>query len=403
MDLSQLDLRVIGEFFNELLTQIGLNITLVKVSGWLLGALILFIFSLTLVLGLIWMERKYAARIQDRVGPNRTGPFGLLQSIADAMKLLTKEDITPLEADRITYNLAPALAVFPVIMGLAVIPFADGVVGANINIGVLYVMAFAAIGSMAALMAGWASNNKYALLGGFRVVAQLLSYEIPLVFAMLIPVMLANTMRMNGLAQAQGQFFGLGWYIWIVPTAFVIFLISALAEGERAPFDLLEADSEIVAGFNIEYSGMKFAWFFLAFFLNSWVLSAIAVTVFLGGWQGPFVEQIPALGVAYFFGKTMVVFFLLAWIRATFPRLRIDQMMSFCWKFLVPLALVLFMIVAIILKISQKMDLPMVVEGILLAAANIAILIAALVLLGRSVRKASFAPKRLFAPELRRL
>lgn len=399
MDLSKIDLRAIGAWFNGLLINSGLSQGWIVAIEALVGALILLIFSLTLVILLIWFERKLAGRIQDRLGPNRVGPYGLLQTVADALKLLTKEDVTPAEADRVTYNLAPALAVFHVIMAMAVIPFADRVIGADINIGVLYLMAVGAIGSMAALMAGWASNNKYALIGGFRVVAQLLSYEIPMVLAMLIPVMVAGTMRMNGLAQDQGSFGGFGWYIWTLPLAFIIFFIASLAEGERAPFDLLEAESEIVAGYNIEYSAMKFAWFYLAFFMNSWVLAAIATTIFLGGWQGPFVEQIPALGVIYFFAKTIFIFFVFAWVRATFPRLRIDQMMSFCWKFLVPLALILFMVVAIILKLQ----LPHPIEGIVLFIVNIAILLVGLFFLGRSQRKAVQVPKRLFTPEIPRI
>jgi len=399
MDLSQLDLRNLGLLFNQLLTSFGVPPAVAPIIGSLLGALLLLIFALTLVLGLVWFERKIAARIQDRFGPNRVGPFGLLQTIADALKLLTKEDITPTNADRVTYNLAPALAVFHVIMALAVIPFANNVIGANINVGVMYIIAFGSIGSMAALMAGWSSNNKYALLGGFRVVAQLLSYEIPLGLAMMIPVLAAGTMNMNELAEAQYRYAGLGWYVFVMPTAFFIFLVATLAEGERAPFDLLEAESEIVAGFNIEYSGMKFAWFFLAFFLNSWVLAAIATTVFLGGWQGPFVDQIPALGVIYFLTKTLVVFWLLAWIRATFPRLRIDQMMSYCWKFLVPLALVLFMVTAVVLKLN----LPNPLEGIVLLAVNVVLLLGAWWLLGREQRKQIGASKRAFTPEIPRL
>ena len=179
MDLSGIDLGVIGEWFTNLLAGMGLAPGVVLLTSWIVGALLLLIVALTMVLGLIWVERKIAARIQDRLGPNRVGPFGLLQTVADAMKLLTKEDITPLEADRVTYNLAPALAVFHVIMALAVIPFADKIIGADINVGVLYIMAVGSMGSMAALMAGWASNNKYTLVGGFRVVAQLLSYRFP--------------------------------------------------------------------------------------------------------------------------------------------------------------------------------------------------------------------------------
>ncbi len=399
MDLSQLDLYKVGALFNQLLTALGVPPAWLPAIGAFVGALLLLIVALTMVLGLIWFERKIAARIQDRFGPNRTGPFGLLQSVADAMKLLTKEDITPANADRVIYNLAPALAVFHVLMALAVIPFANNVIGANINVGVMYLIAFGSIGSMAALMAGWASNNKYALLGGFRVVAQLLSYEIPLGLAMMIPVLMAGTMNMNELAEAQYRYAGLGWFVFVMPTAFFIFLVATLAEGERAPFDLLEAESEIVAGFNIEYSGMKFAWFFLAFFLNTWVLSAIATTVFLGGWQGPFVDQIPALGVVYFFAKTIIVFWILAWIRATFPRLRIDQMMSYCWKFLVPLALVLLMLTAVVLKLG----LPSPLQGLVLLAVNIVLLLGGWWLLGRAQRKQIGASKRAFTPEIPRL
>jgi len=399
MDLSQLDLRQIGELYTQLLSNMGLPSGVIDVSGWIIGALLILIFALTLVIGLIWLERKIAARIQDRVGPNRAGPFGLLQTVADAMKLLTKEDITPTEADRVTYNLAPALSVFPVIMAMAVIPFANGVLGSDINVGVLYFVALGAITTTAALMAGWASNNKYALVGGFRTVAQLLSYEIPLGMAMLLPVLAAGTMRMNGLAEAQGQFFGLGWYIWMLPAAFIIFFVAALAEGERAPFDLLEAESEIVAGFNIEYSGMKFAWFFLSFFLNSFVLAAIAATVFLGGWQGPFVEQVPILGIFYFGAKTLFLFFVLAWVRATFPRLRVDQMMAFCWKVLVPLALLLFMLVAIVLKLG----LPTALEGPAMLAVNVFVLALGIFLLTRVMRRRTPVTKRAFTPEIPRL
>lgn len=399
MDLSQLDLRLIGVWYNNMLAGAGLAPGIISLINWVVGALLLLIFALTLAIALIWIERKLAARLQDRLGPNRVGPYGLLQMVADVLKLLTKEDITPLEADRVTYNLAPALAVFQVMMAMAVIPFANGVIGADVNIGVLYLMAIGSVGAMAALMAGWSSNNKYALVGGFRVVAQLLSYEIPLVMAMLIPVLVAGTMRMNGLAEAQGGWFGLGWYVWTLPTAFLIFFIAALAEGERAPFDLLEAESEIVAGFNIEYSGMKFAWFYLAFFLNSWVLAAVGATIFLGGWQGPFVAQIPALGVIYFIAKTLLLFFIQAWVRATFPRLRIDQMMSFCWKVLVPMALLLFIAVAVTLKLG----LPQPVQGVALLGLNLVILLATLALVSRAQKRSVGAGKRAFAPELPRL
>ena len=399
-----MDLRAIGESFIAWLQGLGLPEGWVLLINWLVGALIILGVALLLALALIWLERKLAGRIQDRLGPNRVGPFGLIQPIADALKLLTKEDITPADADRITYNLAPVIAVFHVLMLFVVIPFADKVVGANINVGVLYLMAFGALGSMAMLMAGWASRNKYALLGGFRVVAQLFSYEIPIALMMMIPVLLVGSMNLNDIVRGQGSLFGLGWFVWVLPAAFLLYFVAALAEGERAPFDLLEAESEIVAGYNIEYSAMKFAWFYLAFFLNTWVLSAVATTLFLGGWQGPFVDQIPALGVVYFFAKTMLMFFLFAWVRATFPRLRIDQMMAFCWKVLVPMGLTLLLGAAIIAKMGAEMALPNLVTGALLLILNVVVLLVTLSLLGRYTRTLQATQnKRLFTPELPRL
>ena len=399
-----MDLRAIGESFIAWLEGLGIPQGWVLLINWIVGALIILGIALFLALALIWFERKLAGRIQDRLGPNRVGPFGLIQPIADALKLLTKEDVTPANADRITYNLAPVIAVFHVLMLFLVLPFADRVVGANINVGVLFLMAFGSLGTMAMLMAGWASRNKYALLGGFRVVAQLLSYEIPIALIMLIPVLLVGSMNLNEIARNQGSLFGFGWFVWVLPAAFVLYLVAALAEGERAPFDLLEAESEIVAGYNIEYSAMKFAWFYLAFFLNTWILSAIATTLFLGGWQGPFVDNIPALGVVYFFAKTFIMFFVFAWIRATFPRLRIDQMMSFCWKVLVPMALALLLGAAIIAKLGQEMAFPSIVTGGLLLVLNIVVLLGTLSLLGRYTRTLREQQnKRLFTPELPRL
>ncbi len=399
-----MDLRALGESFIAWLEGLGIPHGWVLLINWILGALIILGLALLLALALIWLERKLAGRIQDRLGPNRVGPFGLIQPIADALKLLTKEDITPANADRITYNLAPVIAVFHVLMLFVVIPFADKVVGANINVGILYLMAFGSLGTMGMLMAGWASRNKYALLGGFRVVAQLMSYEIPIALVMMIPVLLVGSMNLNDIARGQGSLLGLGWNIWIMPAAFILYLVAALAEGERAPFDLLEAESEIVAGYNIEYSAMKFAWFYLAFFLNTWVLSAIATTLFLGGWQGPGVAQVPALGVVYFFAKTLFMFFVFAWIRATFPRLRIDQMMAFCWKVLVPMALTLLLGAAVIVKLGTQLSLPTGTVPILMLVMNVVVLLATLSLLGRYTRTLRARQnKRLFTPELPRL
>jgi NADH-quinone oxidoreductase subunit H len=329
---------------------------LVEGITYFIGAFIIANAALVLALFLIWITRKVLSRIQDRIGPNRLGPYGLFQTVADAMKLLSKEDIKPTAADTPSYLVAPVLSVVGVLMALAVIPFGAGLIGADLNVGVLYLVALGSIGIMAALMAGWGSNNKYALLAGFRVVAQLLSYEIPMVLAMFAPVLLVGTMRMQELSQAQSLYLGpinlgLGWFVFLLPGAFLIYFISALAESEQTPFDLLEAESELIAGFHIEYSGMKFAMFFLAQFLNSFFLGAIAVALFLGGWQGPFAGQVPLLGPIYFFAKTFFVYVVIQWIKGTFPRVRIDQMMQFAWKVLVPLVLALILAQMIIMKL----------------------------------------------------
>jgi NADH-quinone oxidoreductase subunit H len=340
----------IGPWFNEVLLSTGMQPWLANLIGDVIGVLLVVIVVLTSAIFLIWLERKIAARLQDRLGPNRAGPYGLLQTMADIVKLLTKEDVTPEGADRVSFNLAPALMVMQIIMVAAIIPIGAGLIGANLSVGLLYFVAMSGIASIGALMAGWASNNKYALLGGFRVVAQLMSYEIPLAFSLLAVVVWAGTMGTNNLAIQQGELlFGFipGWNILVMPFAALIFFIATLAEGERAPFDLLEAESEIVAGPNIEYSGLKFAWFYLQFFVNSLLLACIFATVFLGGWQGPFVDQFPALGIGYFFAKSLLVLLALMWVRATYPRLRIDQMMTFCWKVLVPVTIVVVLIVAI--------------------------------------------------------
>lgn len=337
-----------SEWLTQLQVSLGAPEAAARFVTFFLGAFILVNGALVLALLLIWITRKVISRIQDRLGPNRLGPYGLFQSVADALKLLTKEDIRPANADIVAYNLAPVLDVFGVLMTLAVIAFAPGMIGADINVGVLFLVALGSIGIMSALMAGWSSNNKYALLAGFRVVAQLLSYEIPMVLAMLMPVLLVGSMRLGTIADAQrleifGFNLGIGWFGFVMPAAMLIFFISALAEAEQTPFDLLEAESELIAGFHIEYSGMKFAMFFLAQFLNSFFLGAIMVMLFLGAWQGPLVDQLPFLGFFYFMAKVFGVYLLTQWIKGTFPRIRVDQMMSFAWKVLVPLVLALIL------------------------------------------------------------
>ena len=284
------------------------------------------------------------------------GPFGIIQPIADVIKLLIKEDILPVGADKFLFNLAPILALATVLLLWAVIPFAPTVLGADINVAVLYVVAIGSVGTLGIIMAGWASNNKYALLGAFRTVAQMIAYEIPMVIALLVPVLLARSMGMQTIVTSQST-----WYIFIVPLAAIILFISSLAELGRTPFDISEAESEIVAGFHIEYTGMKFGLFYAGELLHALTVSALIATLFLGGWRGPFVDQVPILGAVYLFIKAFIVYYLIMWVRYSFPRVRIDQMLGFNWKFLTPLALLLLIVVAILDKLLVGVSQPVYV------------------------------------------
>ncbi|MGB3717425.1 MAG: NADH-quinone oxidoreductase subunit NuoH [Candidatus Promineifilaceae bacterium] len=318
----------------------------------LAGVLIICTFNLLIVLFLIWFERKIIARIQDRIGPNRVGGrYGLLQSVADAMKLMTKEDLTPVGADKVAFNLAPLIVVIAALMMWAVIPFAPGVSGTNLNVGVFYILAISSVSVVALILAGWGSNNKYALLGAFRSVAQLVSYEVPMIMALLIPIILAGSMSTQRIVIEQSV-----WYVFVVPLSALIFFISALAELGRTPFDLLEAESEIVAGYHIEYSGMKFAMFFLAEFISTLFMAALFTTIYLGGWRGPGAVEYPILGLVYFSLKMFFVYFMFVWIRGTLPRVRIDQLLNLNWKFLVPLVLALILVVALVDKLMVDAD-----------------------------------------------
>lgn len=390
-----------NEAMSQWLAAFGIPDAVAMGISLIVGALVVALVAPTLALVLIWLLRKVISRIQDRIGPNRVGPYGLFQTVADALKLLSKEAISPTNADQVAYNLAPIFSVFGIIMLFAVLPVTRGVTGADLNVGVLYVVALGSVGIMAALMAGWGSNNKYALLSGFRVVAQLLSYEIPLVLSMLTVVLLTGSMRMGAITQAQGSVFGLelglGWLGFIMPGAFLIFFICSLAESEQTPFDLLEAESELIAGFHIEYSGMRFAMFFLAQFLNAWVLAAIGAVLFLGGWQGPGVNLPiigPILGLVYFVGKAFLLYVVQIWVKGTFPRLRVDQMMSFCWKVLVPVTvgLLAWQMVVQVLPVSLALQYLLIFVGNLLAIASVVRVI------GSYLRREMVRTKRAFQP-----
>ncbi len=337
----------------------------------IIGVLIISTFCLLIVVFLIWLERKVIARIQDRIGPNRVGGrYGLLQTVADVIKLLIKEDITPDGADKIAYWLAPFLTVIAALLIWAVMPFAPGVIGVDLDIGVFYVLAISSASVVALLLAGWGSNNKYALLGAFRSVAQLVSYEVPMILSLLVPILLARSMSTVDIVEAQVVPF-----IFVVPLAAVIFFVSALAETGRTPFDLLEAESEIVSGFHVEYGGMKFGMFFLAEFMSTLFMSGFFTTIFLGGYRFFGVENLVIgdgwavghlLGLIIFFVKMFAVYFVFIWIRGTWPRVRVDQILNFNWKFLVPLSLVLILVVALMDKIIPEGTTVFARSGILL-------------------------------------
>lgn len=343
----------LGNWLYTLLTSWGLAPAWATAAVKFIGAGALGTFSLLLVVFTIWLERKMYARIQDRLGPNRVGPWGILQTFPDMVKIFTKEYITPDGADKVVYNLAPILAVAAVVMIWAVLPLAPSIVGAEINVGVLYIVAVGAIGTLSLIMAGWSSNNKYALIGAFRAVAQMVSYEIPMVIALLIPVILSRSMGLNTIVEAQSV-----WFIFLAPVAGLLFFISSQAEIGRAPFDLIEAESELVAGYQTEYSGLKFGMFYVGEFLHAFTVSALTVALFLGGWRGPGAEQSAFFALFWFFLKTFIVYFFVIVLRISMPRLRIDQLLNFNWKFLTPIALALLMLTAVVEKILETWVLP---------------------------------------------
>lgn len=337
----------------DILLDLGLEEGLAAVLGNVIGAGILATIFLLIPIFTIWVERKWAARFQNRIGPNRAGPLGLLQSFADVIKLLGKEMIFPRHVDVVPYVLAPVIMVAAVVLIVAVIPLAPTIIGSDLSIGALYFVAVSSFTTISVVMAGWGSNNKYALLGAFRTVAQLVSYEIPMVFTLLLPVMLSGTMSMMGIVEFQGNY----WMIFYLPTAAIIFMASNVAEIGRAPFDLLEAESELVAGYMIEYSAMPFAMFYLAEFLHAFLVAVIFSVLFLGGWQGPFAQDLPVLGIFYLTVKTFLVYFAMMWVRMTLPRFRIDHLMAFNWKFLVPLSIVHLLVSGLFWKLMPEPDL----------------------------------------------
>ena len=379
---------LIADWLRELLLGFGLTPGLTTALLKFLGAAVMGTVALMLTFFTIWLERKIVARIQDRMGPNRVGPYGLLQTIADFLKLLTKEVLTPEGADRSVFVLAPLLVTMSVIGLWAVVPLAPTLFGTDINVGVLYIVSIGSIGTLGIMMAGLSSNNKYALLGAFRTVSMMLSYAVPMMLALIIPTLLAGSMGLVEIVKAQDPV----WFVLLSPIAALIFFISSIAEIGRAPFDLLEADSEIVAGFHIEYSGLSFGMFFVAEFLHAFTIAVLSATLFFGGWQGPGAEQFPILGFFYFLIKSSAIYFLIILIRGTFPRILIDQLNSLSWKVLTPLGLASLIFTAVIDKFTtgggwSRLPLHLVGSAVLLGLTVVAIGAYA-----RATRKAATAP-----------
>jgi NADH-quinone oxidoreductase subunit H len=324
--------------------------TLIYAGFKLTGIMIVFTVVMGIVAYTVLAERRVLAFIQGRLGPNRVGYGGMLQPLADLLKFIFKEDIIPDKSTKFIYFLAPIIATTAALMTIIVYPFGPTVtlpligsvqlVVTRFDVGLLYVLGITSIGVYGIALAGWSSNNKYSLMGGLRSCAQLISYELSLGLALIGVVLQSGTLDLYQIVEQQYGVQGMGWYVfWVQPLGFIIYLISAIAETNRVPFDLPEAETELVAGFHTEYSAMKFALFFMAEYINMFTVSMLATTLFLGGWNGPFVKQIPWLGPLYFIGKVIFFLFLYIWLRGTLPRFRFDQLMNFGWKFLLPVAI----------------------------------------------------------------
>ncbi|MCX5813204.1 MAG: NADH-quinone oxidoreductase subunit NuoH [Proteobacteria bacterium] len=310
---------------NEIIQIVGKETARLVIG--LIGVLILVVVN---ALMLTWLERKISGHIQRRIGPKEVGPFGLIQPIADGLKLLGKEILTPANVDKPLYFLAPVLIFIPVLVSFIVIPFDVSLQVKDINVGILVILAFSSLSVLSILLAGWGSNNKYSLIGALRSVAQNIAYEIPLLLSLLPVIFMTNSLSLKDIVEAQRE----GWFIWKWQfVAFLVYFIAGVAETNRTPFDLPEAESELVAGFHTEYSGMRFALFFLAEYTNIMIICAVATVFFLGGYLGPFLP-----GIVWFFIKTYLLVAIIMWFRWTFPRVRFDQLLNFSWKILIPVA-----------------------------------------------------------------
>lgn len=366
---------------------------------WVIKGFILCLILLTGFAYLTLYERRALARIQVRVGPNRAGPQGVLQPIADAVKLIFKEELTPGHVYKLVFILAPVLTVVPSLIIAAVIPLGTSfslfgrninLYVANLNVGVLYLTSIASIAVYGIVLAGWSSNNKYAMLGGIRSSAQMISYELSLGLCFVIAIILSalgnpngGSMNLREIVEAQKDM----WFVVYQPAGALIFLIVTLAEVNRAPFDMPEAEQELTAGYHAEYSGMKFALFFMAEYQKMIVISMIAATLFFGGYLGPFVDKFPLLGPLYLFAKVILLLFLMIWIRATWPRIRYDRLMAFGWKILLPLCLSLAFVTAVGILLVDFVGNPLLIWGV--PVLSIIFLLLAVVFIYRDLRRKS--------------
>ncbi|GAB4479893.1 MAG: NADH-quinone oxidoreductase subunit NuoH [Anaerolineales bacterium] len=369
-------IAVVTQWLTQLFTGWGMAPEVAGIVINLLGAVLLISLIMVLDIFLVWIERKVVARFQDRLGPNRVGPWGIFQPFPDIIKLILKEDITPTGADKVPFNIAPILSLASVLFLWAVVPIASRIYGVDLNVALLYLVASGALGTLSIIMAGWSSNNKYALVGAYRMVANMVSYEIPLAASLLIPTILSGSMSLTTIVNQQAH--GV-WFFFLSPLGALLFLVAAIAELGRSPFDLNEGESEIVAGFHIEYSGMKFGLFYAGELLHAFTFGGFTAALFFGGWHGPWAEAYPLLGAFYFVAKAMLGYWIIMWIKYTVPRIRIDHMLAFNWKFLTPLAFALLIVTALAHRFL--MDFPawiyvpgMFLSNLLVAWATIEIL-----------------------------
>jgi NADH-quinone oxidoreductase subunit H len=356
-------LKVAADWLTGIFVGWGMNEIFAHVLVVFLGIFFLIAILMVIDILLVWIERKVVARFQDRIGPNRLGPFGLIQPFADIIKLLIKEDTTPDGADKVVYNIAPMLSMMSVLILWAVMPLAPKMLGVDLNMGVLFIIAAGSIGTLSIIMAGWSSNNKFSVIGAFRQVAVMVSFEVPMLAVMLIPTIFSGSMGMNDIILHQDI-----WYIFLSPLAAVIFLIAAIAELGRAPFDLAEGESELVAGFNVEYSGMKFGMFYAGELLHAFTFGGFLSIMFFGGYRFFGLEQVnPILAIAIILFKAMIGYWIIMWVKYTVMRIRIDQMLAFNWKFLTPVAFTLVMVTALMNALLRGAESWLFITGMILS------------------------------------